>query len=256
MIGIESFRNYFKGFEKEYVIIGGTACDLLLSDKGLDFRSTKDIDMVLIIEVLSKKFAKTFWEYVSEAGYTYINKKSGEYEFYRFYGPKNLNYPKMIELFSRNQHWLTPKIKQHIAPIHIDDEISSLSAILLNEDYYTLLTKGTCIINDISILKAEYIIPFKAKAWLDLRQRKNQGEHIDQHNIKKHKNDIIRLSILLTPDTKIELPHIIKEDLSQFIQDFDKEELDLKQFGMRDMTKNDIIQLLCKIYGLPILQKI
>lgn len=86
MIDIESFRNYFKGFEKEYVIIGGTACELLLSDKGLDFRSTKDIDMVLIIEVLSKKFAKTFWKYANEGEYTYINKKSGEHKFYRFYG--------------------------------------------------------------------------------------------------------------------------------------------------------------------------
>ncbi|MFR5881536.1 MAG: hypothetical protein ACLUEQ_12415 [Cloacibacillus evryensis] len=32
------------------MLIGGMACDLLMSDAGLDFRRTKDIDMVLIVE--------------------------------------------------------------------------------------------------------------------------------------------------------------------------------------------------------------
>ena len=31
-----------------------------MSEKDLDFRATKDIDMVLIIEALSKEFAKVF----------------------------------------------------------------------------------------------------------------------------------------------------------------------------------------------------
>ena len=48
--GIESFKEWFKGYENQYVIIGGTACDLLMSDSGLEFRATKDIDLVLIIE--------------------------------------------------------------------------------------------------------------------------------------------------------------------------------------------------------------
>lgn len=60
MIGIESFKQYFKGFENQYVIIGGTACELLMSDQELDFRATKDIDMVLIVETLSKEFGEIF----------------------------------------------------------------------------------------------------------------------------------------------------------------------------------------------------
>ncbi|WP_294581976.1 hypothetical protein [uncultured Thomasclavelia sp.] len=54
MIGIDIFRQYFKGFEDQYVIIGGTACELLMSEQELDFRATKDIDMVLIVVNLSK----------------------------------------------------------------------------------------------------------------------------------------------------------------------------------------------------------
>ena len=50
--GIEAFRLHFKGYQNQYVLIGGMACDLLLNEAGVDFRPTKDIDMVLIVEVL------------------------------------------------------------------------------------------------------------------------------------------------------------------------------------------------------------
>lgn len=35
-----------------------------MTEGGLDFRATKDIDLVLIIEALDVNFGKKFWEYV------------------------------------------------------------------------------------------------------------------------------------------------------------------------------------------------
>ncbi|WP_278627957.1 hypothetical protein [Thomasclavelia cocleata] len=256
MIGIESFKQYFKGFENQYVIIGGTACELLMSEQELDFRATKDIDMVLIVETLSKEFGEIFWKYVQDAGYEHINKSTSEAGVYCFSDPKSPNYPKMIELFSRKQDWFLPRKDQNIAPIHVDDEISSLSAILLDDNYYVFLRDGISMIDGVSILNVEHIIPFKAKAWLDLKTRKERGEHVDSRDIKKHRNDVIRLSILLTPITKVDIPNAIKEDLSQFIQNLDKEELNLKQLGIRNMNKNTLIQLLCQVYELPIFQNV
>lgn len=112
------------------------------------------------------------------------------------------------------------------------------------------------MIDGVSILNVEHIIPFKAKAWLDLKTRKERGEHVDSRDIKKHKNDVIRLFILLTPMTKVDILNAIKEDLSQFIQNLDKEELNLKQLGIRNMNKNTLIQLLCQAYELPIFQNV
>lgn len=89
-----------------------------------------------------------------------------------------------------------------------------------------------------------------------MTQRNEQGKHVDSRDIKKHKNDVIRLSTLLTPATKINLPNVIKEDLSQFIQNLDKEELNLKQLGIRNMNKDALIQLLCNVYELSILQSV
>ena len=39
--GIDSFKEWFKGSEEQYAIIGGTACDILMTEEGLDFRATK-----------------------------------------------------------------------------------------------------------------------------------------------------------------------------------------------------------------------
>jgi hypothetical protein len=54
--GINSFREWFRGYEGNYVVIGGTACDLLMGEAGETFRATRDIDMVLIVEALSAEF--------------------------------------------------------------------------------------------------------------------------------------------------------------------------------------------------------
>jgi ABC-type hemin transport system ATPase subunit len=50
VMGIESFKDKFKDYTDYYTIIGGTACDILLSESDLPFRATKDIDMILIME--------------------------------------------------------------------------------------------------------------------------------------------------------------------------------------------------------------
>ena len=101
VIGIDSFKEWFKGSEEQYAIIGGTACDILMTEDGLDFRATKDIDLVLIIEAVDANFGKKFWEYVKQAGYEHCDKSSGVPHFYRFSHPISNQYPAMIELFTR-----------------------------------------------------------------------------------------------------------------------------------------------------------
>ena len=50
------------GFEDQYVIIGGKACDLIMENEELPFRATKDIDIVLIVESITVEFRKQFWK--------------------------------------------------------------------------------------------------------------------------------------------------------------------------------------------------
>ena len=104
----------------------------------------------------------------------------------------------MIEIFSRNPDFIILEDDTVLTSLLIDDEISSLSAILLNEAYYELLKTGQKMVDGIPVLSPTCLIPFKAKAWLDLKERKLNGEQVDSKNIKKHKNDVFRLALLIT----------------------------------------------------------
>ena len=184
--GFTKFKERFQGFENQYVIIGGTACDLIMENEELPFRATKDVDIVLIVESITAEFGRQFWEYVKEAGYEHLNKSTGNAQFYRFPSPKSKEYPYMIEIFSRNPDFIILEDDAVLTPLPIDDEISSLSAILLNEAYYELLKTGQMMVDGIPVLSPTCLIPFKAKAWLDLKERKLNGEQVDSKNIKKH----------------------------------------------------------------------
>ncbi len=249
--GIDSFRDWFKGFENQYVIIGGTACDLLMTQGGLDFRATKDIDLVLIIEAVDLPFARRFWEYVTAGAYEHRNRSTGEIQFYRFSNPRSREFPAMIELFSKRPDVIDLPEDAVLTPLPLDEEISSLSAILLNDDYYEFLRQGRVRIVDITILDAPYLIPFKAKAWIDLSDRKASGEQIDSKNIRKHKNDVFRLTELLDQNQSplVNMPVTVRNDMQLFFERMADEEIDLKQLGIRGKTKESVLEQLLEIYG-------
>lgn len=39
--GIDGFREWFRGYEEQYTIIGGTACDLLMTDACLQIPTAR-----------------------------------------------------------------------------------------------------------------------------------------------------------------------------------------------------------------------
>src|ERR1700722_21001915 len=98
--GLDRFRAHFAGLEGQYVLIGGTAATLAMEQAGLDFRATKDLDIVLHMEALTPAFGTTFWTFIETGGYE-IREASdtGKPLLYRFQKPANVSYPFMVELF-------------------------------------------------------------------------------------------------------------------------------------------------------------
>ncbi len=248
--GFTKFKEKFQGFENQYVVIGGTACDLLMESENMTFRATKDIDIVLIVESITAEFGKAFWEYIKEAEYENKDKGTGDTQFYRFYSPKSKKYPYMIEIFSKKPEFISLDENAILTPLPIDDEISSLSAILLNDAYYDLLKSGQIVVDGIPVLKEICLIPFKAKAWIDLIERKENGQQIDSKNIKKHKNDVFRLAQLITAESRQELSEEIAFDMKKFLSKMENETIDLKSIGVRGQNQKQIIDLLHKCYGI------
>lgn len=250
--GFTKFKDKFQGFADQYVVIGGTACDLLMEHENMDFRATKDIDIVLIVEAISKEFGKVFWEYIKEAGYEHKNKSTGNMQFYRFTSPKSREYPYMIELFSKQPDFSLANENALLTPLPIDDEISSLSAILLNDAYYDLLKQGQIFLDGVPVLKTTCLIPFKAKAWLDLTERKAKGESVDSKNIKKHKNDVFRLGQLITAESNQMLGEDIANDMQRFLSAMEAENIDTKALGIRGTDQKNIISMLRHCYGIGV----
>lgn len=246
--GFRSFRDWFAGYEEQYTIIGGTACDLLMTEEELEFRATKDIDLVLIVEALTAEFGNCFWQYIQRAGYEHRNKSTNAPQFYRFTKPNNPEYPAMIELFSRRLDAIPLPENAVLTPIPVDEEVSRLSAILLDEDYYQFMREGRMTLDGVPVLKAEYLIPFKAKAWLDLTARKAAGEQVDSKNIRKHKNDVFRLTVLLRADSKVKLSGTVYVDMREFLQKISAEKIDMKSLGMRGRSQSELIERIAAVY--------
>lgn len=205
------------------------------------------MDIVLIAEALDEEFVNIFIEFIKDGQYQHINKGTGKEQFYRFEKPGNIAFPKMIELFSKKPDYLAA-IDVHLAPIHVSDDVVSLSAILLSEEYYELLQMGSIDVDGLSVLDLEYILLFKIKAWLDLSERKANGEKIDLKNIKKHKSDVIRVTTLLEPDKTIKIDGKVKQDVELFLKMIEEEQIDLKSLKIRNVTYRELLDQIRKCY--------
>jgi len=247
--GIEKFKEYFKNYQGQYTFIGGAACDIILGELGEDFRATKDIDMVLILEELQADFANTFIQFVQDGGYEHIDKGTGRNQYFRFTKPNDRSFPHMIELFSKKPDYLS-SLEPRLGPIHISRDVISLSAILLDDEYYEILKSGITVVDEVSVLDLEHIVLFKMKAWLDLTERKENGELIDSKNIKKHKNDILRLSTSFEKDTHLSVSGQVKADAELFMEKIKNDPVDLRNLDIRNITYKEILDIIALCYGL------
>ncbi len=249
--GLELFKEHFKGHDDSYVLIGGTACDMAMDAAGEEFRVTKDLDIVLCVEELTPDFVRTFWEFVKAGRYDNRQRSTDRKLFYRFFDPAIDTYPYMLEIFSRIPDSLKYKGVGRLTPIPMDGKASSLSAILLDDDYYRFLKEGKTDMDGLPVVRPEYLVPLKTRAWLDLVRRRKQGEKVDSDDIRKHRNDVFKLFLILEPNVIPRLSGQIAEDLKSFSTSMEDERLDLKSLGYaKGRKKDELIEAIRKSYGL------
>ena len=193
VMGMDSFREAFKGYEDCYTVIGGAACDILMSNVDLSFRATKDIDMILLLEDRAKEFSDAFWSYIKEGGYKCGWKNSATVHFYHF------------------------------------------------------MMDGRKTVLGVSVLEADYLIPFKMYAWLDLGERKSRGEHVNEKDLRKHKYDVFRLLEIVSQESRVEVTGLVKDVVIRFLEKIEAEKLPLDQIGLT-MTKDEGLEKLRKLY--------
>lgn len=247
MRGIDKFKERFAGHDGEYVLIGGGACDLLFGEAGQDFRATKDLDLVLLVEALTPEFGRAFWDFVKEGGYENRQKSGGKPQFYRFSKPKDPAFPAMLELFARTDAGLRDA-ESGLMPIHVDDEVSSLSAILLDEEYYRLLVENRTTASGVAVLSVEGLIPFKAKAWLDLSTRRAGGQAVDEKSVRKHQNDVCRLATLLAGGERPAMSEGVRADMRRFLEAYESDPVDPKALKIKGIGAQQVVEVLKSVY--------
>jgi hypothetical protein len=251
--GIGVFRNYFEKFSDNYVIIGGTACDVIIGGAGFTPRATRDIDIILVVEAITPAFVTEFWNFVKEGNYAKNEKNEGERKYYRFIKPANPDFPYQIELFARIPDVLDVREGAHLTPVPVDEDLSSLSAILMNEDYYNYTLDHSAEQEGLQRANTESLICLKAKAFLDMTERKEKGEAIDDKHIRKHKADVFRLSVMLTDNDTFELPESMHVDMQSFIDAVKNELPDkaiFKEMGLSNISPKAVWTQLVKNFTL------
>jgi hypothetical protein len=246
--GLDQFRKHFAGYTDRFVIIGGTACDLSLTNAGLEFRATKDIDVVICLETVDSDFGKAFWSFVMAGEYESLEAPPDERKFYRFTKPQIDGYPVVLELFSRIPDVLGTEIAGHLTPIPFEEDVASLSAILLDGDYYEWTHAGRAEIDGLPVVRPEHLIPLKAKAWLDLTERAAGDQRVDSRDIRKHKNDVFRLYAIVNPEYVPSPVELIRSDMMRFIERMRTEDIDLEAMGLGQTPKDTVLDGLSQRY--------
>lgn len=217
VIGLDIFKKYFGAFPDNYVVIGGTACDIFIDEAGLEPRATKDIDIILVVEALNPEFVEQFWQFIKDGDYEHREESADERKYYRFKKPRNPAFPYQIELFSRTPDIIAPTEDTHLTPIPVDGDLSSLSAILLHDDFYNYMIAHSTFVDGTHIANIEALICLKAKAYLDISARIANGSREDKKHLRKHKGDVFRLAVMLSEDSRFELPESIRGELQSFV---------------------------------------
>jgi hypothetical protein len=253
--GLDVFIKYFKEFSQNYVIIGGTACDLIIDEAGFYPRATKDIDLILVVEALTSDFVKQFWQFVKDGRYERNESSDTERKYYRFVKPEQEEFPFQIELFSRSPDLIHIDEGIHLTPIPTPDDLSSLSAILLDEEYYGFILEHSSEVNALHRANIESLICLKAKAYLEITERIKKGSKEDSKLLRKHKGDIFRLGAMLPEGDQCELPGSIKNDMTNFIKDITEElpgkEL-FRNMGIGRVSPKSVLDQLIKVFSLEI----
>lgn len=220
MEGLDKFRKAFEKYADNYVVIGGTACEMTLSGTGIRPRATHDIDMIVVVETMTPEFASAFWQFIREGGYHpekhhVAEGEKPKYELYRFVDGKT-DYPEMIELLSRHPDVLGEPKGLVIEPIPLDESAYSLSAIIMDDDYYQFTLEHSRLTDGIRHADSAALIALKARAYLNLLQDKKEGRHVNSKDIKKHRSDILK-NVVITTEDSIEASPAVVNCIKDFV---------------------------------------
>jgi len=174
--GMETFGRYFSSLEECYCLIGGVALSYINEKHGIRSRSTKDLDVVVLLKGETLSFVRKMVSFVQDGGYKQAGVSVNGCS-YRFFDTDKKEFPEEIELFTKEQG-VGQSLKGNIQHLSFNAEVS-FSSIVLDSVYYNYIAahrkKGI-----VTYISDYAIVPLKAKAYLEnkiLFDQKNPNIH-------------------------------------------------------------------------------
>lgn len=241
----QKFNASQENLSTKYVFIGGTALMLLSLESDFEeIRGTRDYDIVLLVKETegNKELFEKIWEYIDEGRYDVFQSKEGVPQYYRFINPQNKNeYPEQLEFFSNSPEFMNGR-KERFTPLHADDDVQSLSSIIMDEVYYNFILSQCKVIQNVNSVTELGLIVLKAKAYNDLLEKKKSDNKVSSKNIDKHKKDVIRVLEFIHPDNKCDLESfpMIQNDIALFINNLEANYTDEETIKVGSSIKTNL----------------
>ena len=114
-----------------------------------------------------------------------------------------VGYPVKIELLSRHNEIFTNAA--HTEPLPIDGEVSSLSAIILDEPYYRLTVNNSFVSNGLRYALTRSVGRIESSCLSESACRKSKaGIMSTPKTFWKHRNDVLKLVATMVPGENTE----------------------------------------------------
>ena len=215
--GYDKFCAAFSEFKDSFVVIGGTAVEMLRGPNPRFMRTTKDIDMVVMTPEVNPAFSARLMQFIRDGKYEPYQGHERPF-FYRYMRPKTEGYPWQIEMLTKSPLPENAEIKYTRISESPDE---SLSAMIMDEAYYDFVQSVAVEQNGVRRLSALGLVVFKAHAYLNLMDEYSRtGNGIVRSNALKHRRDVFMLTNEILATESISLPAGIAARMQEFIASF------------------------------------
>ena len=124
----------------------------------------------------------------------------------------------------------------HIEPIPVSEELSSLSAIMLDNDYYELTASSSTIQDGLRVATPVALIGLKTRAYLNLLNDRASGKQVNSKDIKKHKTDVLKLIATASIPEPVTVPQSIYDSIMEYAAKIENE---LPSQSLQDALERD-----------------
>lgn len=241
-----TLQTFLKNHKENYFIIGGHAAAYNLQLQGIEFRVTRDYDIVMVSEVDDDSFAKDLSNLLKSGEYQYGYRSSDNKQVaYRFECPKDDSYPEVIEFFVKEGAYVQ-SLDNRFAKLNVAYDDSKISAMILTKDVYSFAKNHVIEIHELMFEDLYGLIALKAYAYfenLELHKKKQ----VTSDSYKKHLRDIVKI-IGALPEEDIheivDLPVVLKDSIKNIINVVAKSKSLLKDYSLNEQIVVGVLKTL------------